>query len=466
MKKLSQLIDCQYDIDILGVTDDSRLVEHGFLFVATKGFYVDHKQYINDAICNGAVAIVCDSKIIVDIPVIVVDDVNKVFIELNQRFFDVNPCEFSLIGVTGTDGKTTTTTIIQTLLNGISKTALIGTNGLTIDEDNIITNNTTPCVSEMYSCLNMIKNRQCKSLVMEVSSEALLHKRLNSFEYDIVGYTNITEDHLNVHKNIENYVKTKISLLQNVKSDGIVVVNGDDKNCKSIKCKKMYTYGFETVNDFVIFDVREMSNCVNFSVKFNDSIYHITSNLIGSYNVYNVTLAFAICLLKGINSDYLIDEIAKIKSIEGRRELLDFGQDYKIILDYAHTYNGVKSIFDSIKCYKNKKIITVIGAAGGREKEKRSLIGKFVLENSNITIFTMDDPRYEDVNDIIDQLAGDSNDYLRIIDRKEAIFKALSIADEDFLVLILGKGRDNYMAIGDKRIPYCDYDVICNYFDK
>jgi UDP-N-acetylmuramoyl-L-alanyl-D-glutamate--2,6-diaminopimelate ligase len=152
-----------------------------------------------------------------------------------------------------------------------------------------------------------------------------------------------------------------------------------------------------------------------------------------------------------------------LKPILGRRESLDFGQEYEIILDYAHTFNGIKNILDSVKDYK--KIITVTGAAGGREKEKRSKIGKIVLEKSDIVIFTMDDPRYESVDSIIDDLAGDTTkDYFRIKDRVEAIHFAFSIADKDSVVLILGKGRDNYMAVEDKKLPYCDYEVIKDYF--
>lgn len=464
MKKLNQLVDCSYDIDILGVSDDSRNIKDGYLFVATKGYFVDHSDFIDGAILNGAVAVVAEKEFSADVPVIVVENVNDEFIEICQKYYDVSPCEFDLIGITGTDGKTTTSTIIQQLLNDISKTALIGTNGIFFDDDYYGTSNTTPCVSELYSGLEKIKEGECKVISMEVSSESLLHNRLKNFKYDIVGYTNITEDHLNIHKTIDNYINCKLSLLNHLKDDGIVVYNGDDKNCKSIKCKNAYSYGIGTDNDYIISDVKEMSNFVNFVVVDKDKKYKISSPLKGLYNVYNVTLAFVICLLKGIDSAYLIEKIKNIETVRGRRENLNFGQDFTIILDYAHTFNGIKNILDSVKDYK--RVITVTGAAGGREKEKRAKIGSMVIEKSDVTIFTMDDPRYESVDEIIDQMAGDASNYLRICDRKEAIFKAFSIAscDPDAVVLILGKGRDNYMAIEDKRIPYCDYDVIAEYF--
>lgn len=182
----------------------------------------------------------------------------------------------------------------------------------------------------------------------------------------------------------------------------------------------------------------------------NENKYEIVSPLKGQYNVYNVAMAFVICLLKGMNPSGLIDEISKLKVVKGRREYLNFGQDFDIILDYAHTYNGIKCLLESVKNYK--KIITITGAAGGREVEKRSKIGKLILDKSTIAIFTMDDPRYEDVNDIIDQMVSSSEkNYIRIVDRKTAIFKGLELADKESVVLVIGKGRDNYMAIENRR---------------
>lgn len=465
MKKLNELVDCLEAIDILGIVDDSRNVESGYLFVATKGFYVDHYDYIDDAIKNGAVAIVADREANVNVPVIVVDNINDYYIKLCSLFYDVCPNDFNFIGVTGTDGKTTTTTVVHQLLNGVIENACIGTNGVLIDEQYFPTNNTTPCISELFYNLSVIKNNTCKDVVMEVSSEALLHDRLKNFKYDIVAFTNITEDHLNVHKTIENYRNCKFKLIDLVKDNGYIIVNGDDENCKVIDKNNLYTVGMNCDNDFVISDVKEMSKFVNFNILYNGNTYYIKSPLLGLYNVYNVTMAFAICLFKGVSPEYLIDGISKLKPISGRREYLDFGQDYDIILDYAHTYNGIKCLLESVSQYK--KIITVTGAAGGREKEKRPRIGKLILDRSDISIFTMDDPRYESVDEIILQMTEKSSkEYIKIIDRKEAIYKALELADKDCVVLVIGKGRDNYMAIEDKKIDYSDYDVIKEYFEN
>ncbi len=175
-------------------------------------------------------------------------------------------------------------------------------------------------------------------------------------------------------------------------------------------------------------------------------------------------LAFLIALFLGIDETLLLEKIRTLRPIRGRCEHLDFGQDYDIVLDYAHTIHGIESVLDAYQNYQN--IIVVSGAAGGREKEKRPIIGNMIIEKSNVAVFTMDDPRWEDVDTIIDEMVGTNQDYVRIQDRKEAIYYALSIARSGSVVLILGKGRDNYMAIGDEKLPYNDYDVIKSYFEK
>ncbi len=463
--KLSELFDCTSDVLVTGLADDSRNVEPGYVFVATKGYYADHFDYIADAINRGACCVVTDRKVEVDVLNFVVENINDYYIKLCEKFFNVSPSEFKLIGVTGTDGKTTTTTIIKNIFEDEDLWAVIGTNGVIVNGKHYSTNNTTPCVFELYKALAYIKREKCQNIVMEVSSEALLHDRLKSFKFDAVIYTNITEDHLNIHKTIDNYRKCKFKLLDLVKQNGVVLINGDDENCKMIDRNDIYTIGVNKDNVFTITDVKETANNVKFVIVEKDNNYQISSPLIGIYNVYNVAMAFAIGILMKYNSETLQKRISQLGPVNGRGEYLDFGQDFSIVLDYAHTYNGIKNILDSVSQYK--KIIVVTGAAGGREKEKRRKIGQLILDRASLAIFTMDDPRYESVDEIIDQMVGDTQiNYLRIVDRENAIFKALSSADKDSIVLILGKGRDNYMAIENRKEPYCDYDVICEYFKK
>ncbi len=457
--RLNQLINTNYDIEIKGITDDSRLVKKGFLFVATRGYNVDHYDYVKNAIENGCSFVIVDREIAISFPHLVVENINSLYRELCKKYYNVSSLDFSLIGITGTDGKTTTTTIISQIIDDM---AYLGTNGLCVNKKEFKTNNTTPCVSELYDDLHIIKQNKCKNIVMEVSSEALLHDRVADFLFDIVGFTNITGDHLNVHKTFENYVDCKMKLLKLVKDDGFVVVNGDDEILKNIHCNNLVTFGFDKNNDYVIDDVSYHKRYSEFSLKYNQKTIKIKCPFVGEYNIYNVTMAYIIGLLYGLEESLLLSRISKLKPVKGRGELLDFGQDYTIVLDYAHTTNGILKILETYKDYD--KVITVTGCAGGREKEKRSIIGDIVITNSDIAIFTMDDPRYEDVDRIIDDMVGNHKDYVRIPDRVEAIHYALSIASSNSVVLILGKGRDNYMAIEDKKVPYNDYDVIANYF--
>lgn len=461
MKNIKELLDVDLDIEVSGLTDDSRLVKKKYIFVATKGYNVDHYDYINDAIKNGCSFIVSDRNIKKDFPHKIVENINDYYIELCEKFFDVEPSDFRLIGITGTDGKTTTTSIVKKI---IGDCAYLGTNGLEVLDKKFNTNNTTPCINELYHDLSIIKNNNCRSVAMEVSSEALLHDRVKEFSYDIVGFTNITGDHIEVHGSFDNYIKSKLKLLDLVKKDGYVIVNGDDYNLSNIKHNNLIKFGFNKDNDCIIEDVKYFKKSTNININFCGKIIKIKSPFVGEYNVYNVVMAFLICHYYGIYDNTIIDKIKNLSSISGRCEFLDFGQKYDIVLDYAHTINGISSILKTFSSYDN--VIVVTGSAGGRDKDKRKIIGKNVIENSDIAIFTMDDPRNEDVDDIINQMVGDSKDYYRIIDREDAIKYALSIASFGSVVLILGKGRDNYMAIGDKKIHYSDYEVISNYFLK
>lgn len=460
--KLSDLIDTKLDLDITGIIDDSRLVKKGYVFVATKGYNVDHYDYIEDAIKNGCSFIVADREINYDIPHIIVNNIDDYYRDLCKKFYKLDLDNFKLIGVTGTDGKTTSATLIKEL---IKDCAYIGTNGLTIGKKTISTSNTTPCVSELYRDLSLVEKENINTISMEVSSEALLHRRVDGFKFDIVLFTNVTGDHLNVHKTFENYLNCKLELLNHLKKDAIVILNGDDDNLRKIKYKNKYTFGFNKENDFVINNV-EYGKYTIINLDNNKKHYQIISPLKGKYNVYNVVGAFISGLFFGIDKSLLVSRLKEVSPISGRCEFLDFGQDYDIVLDYAHTINGIKSILESFNDYNYNRIITVTGCAGGREKEKRPTIGKIVMSNSDVSIFTMDDPRNEDVDDIINQMVGEEKDYIRIQDREEAIHYAFNIANPGDVVLILGKGRDNYMAIGDKKIEYNDYSVIEKYFTE
>lgn len=466
LKKLNQLIPTDYDIDIIGITTDSRKVKPGFLFVATKGFNVDHYDYILDAINNGAVALVVDREGSFSIPTIYVSDIDDILVNLCQKFFDVCVSDFHFIGITGTDGKTTTAMITRNLLNLYMPTAYIGTNGFFCKDIILETSNTTPCIEELYNYLSIVKKLKCKYVVLEVSSEALLHKRVDSILFDVVAFTNITEDHLNVHKTIKNYRNCKFHLADLCKKDGIVIINGDDFNCCKLSVNDKIKFGFSKSNDCVISNVEKCQKYVNFIVNYLNKKYVIHSPFLGEYNIYNVTLSWLIVSFFVTSLESLADQIISLPKVFGRREIFTSNKGFDIMLDYAHTENGIYNLLKSLSHYN--KIIVVTGAAGGREVRKRPKIGDILFKYADYIVFTEDDPRFEDPLDIANEIIGKhkEKDYVFIKNREKAINYALSIADLNSVVAIIGKGRDNYMAIKDLKIPYSDYDIIKKYLKK
>ena len=466
MKKLSDLYNGYPNIEINDIKINSKEVKSGDLFVCIKGVTTDRNDYIEEAIRNGAIAVVTNKDIKFDIPVIKVDNPNEELIKICKKFYDFNQDDFKIIGVTGTNGKTTVASIIRDLIG--DSCGYLGTNGLISKNVNESIRNTTPDVDRLYKYFKMLKDDNCNDISMEASSEAFYRNRLDGLLFDIGIVTNVTEDHLNVHKSIENYLKCKKELVRNVKDNGYSILNIDDryfKEFKKVAKGNILTYG-KKESTLQIINFKEFYNKTDISLKYNNKIYKIESPLVGEYNIYNLCAAILSLIALNYDMNDIIKRINNINVPSGRCEFLNFGQDYNIILDYAHTTDAFIKIYNFLNKIKKGKIITVTGSAGGREKEKRNSMGKVVIDNSDIVIFTMDDPRFENVDDIINDLLSDTNktNYERIINREEAIKKGLSIAKKNDIVLIAGKGRDNYMAIKDKYIPYNDYDIIAKYF--
>ncbi|MEG1597086.1 MAG: UDP-N-acetylmuramoyl-L-alanyl-D-glutamate--2,6-diaminopimelate ligase [Bacilli bacterium] len=461
MKKLNELYNCAFEVNIKGIKINSKEVKEGDLFVCTKGVTVDRHDFIDEAIKNGAVALITKKDVNVLIPYIKVDDPNKELPLLCQKFYD-NPLDkLKLIGITGTDGKTTTATIIAKLL-GLDICGYMGTNGRMCSAFNKPLTNTTPDADKLYEYLNDFVLNGCKYVAMETSSEAFYRKRLENISFDISVITNITEDHLNIHKTIKNYIECKSMLFKQNK--GISILNKDDQYfnevLKSVKGKYL-TYGKKD-SDLQILDYQIFTDKTIINYLYKNNIYTVKSPLLGEYNVYN--LAAAILVL--VSLDYEITDILKrvenIEFIVGRTEFINTKSKFKVVLDYAHTPNALKNILQLLNNIKTNRIIAISGSAGGREKEKRKAMGEILLSEADHVVFTMDDPRNEDVNEIINDMIQDntSNNYTIVTNRKEAIKSAFDMAKVGDIVLVAGKGRDNYMALGNEYVPYSDYDTI------
>ena len=470
MKKLSELYDGMDDRVIKGIKINSKEVEEGDIFVCTMGVTADRHLFMDEAISNGASAIVVSKEVgKKPVPVIFVPDTNEELKLLSRKFYDYPDRKLSLIGITGTNGKTTVAEIIYHILG--SQCAYLGTNGKKCYAYQEKIRNTTPDADRLYQYMDEFVQKGCNTLAMEASSEAFYRHRLDLIEYDISILTNITQDHMNIHKTLENYIDCKCELFKKTKKDGVAILNSTDTYYEKVKscCHcQVLTYGFQKSDTLRIHDVMEKKDGLSFKMTYKEEDYLIESNLLGSFNALNLAAAILAALVKKVPIDVIQQKIKQMKPIEGRMESLEFGQSYSIFLDYAHTPDALLKVLRYLNQVKKGRVITVTGSAGGREKEKRPLMGKTVLENSDFVIFTMDDPREEDVDHIIDDLVKDTHktNYIRVQNRSEAIQKALDMAQNEDIVFIAGKGRDNYMAIGKDYVPYCDYDVVQEYFKK
>ena len=470
MKKLSELYNCNFDIPIKDIKINSKEVEKYDLFVCTKGVNTDRHDFIDEAIKNGASALVVEKEENYKVPFIKVEDTNKELGYLSTRFYDDSLKKIKLIGITGTDGKTTTASIIRNML-GNNNCGYIGTNGVYCKNERLKENNTTPEINKTYKYLNHFVQENLEYTTMEISSEALYRNRTNTLNLDVAIITNITEDHLNIHKTLENYIESKEKILSLIKKDGVLILNSDDKYFKRILSKakvRVLTFGTNAKSDLIIKTIKENDDSTSFTIVYKDKSYEVKSPLIGKFNVYNVCASILTLIYFGYKIDDAIDKVKEVIKIDGRCEILGFRTKYKIVLDYAHTENALKNILTYLNKIKKRRIITITGAAGGRYHEKRSKIGKIVLSMSDLVIFTMDDPRYESVEEIIDEMVSTSSlkNYVRIIDREQAIMYALKNAKKDDIILIAGKGKDMYMAIKDKYIPYSDYQVVEKYINS
>ena len=464
MKKLNELYNTNYSTKINNISINSKQVTKGDIFVCVKGVNTDRHDFIDEAINNGASAIVVSHDVgEKNVPVIKVEDTNKELHRLSKIFYDEPDEKLTMIGITGTDGKTSTTTIIQTLL-GKDNCGYIGTNGYSYKNIKGNTDNTTPECHKLYSYFNEFVNNGCKYCSMETSSEAFFRNRLEGIEFDISGITNITKEHLNSHGSYENYIDCKCQLFRQTKKDGYCVLNKDDKEyekCKSACNGKIITYGKGKDNTLQILDYKIYPNHTDIIYKYENKEFKVKSPLLGEFNVYNLACGLLVCFKLGYNFEDLEKNIKDIY-VDGRLELLETKTPYYVMVDYAHTPNGLSNLFKFIHTLDINRSIVVIGSAGERDHLKRPVMGQTVLDNASYAIFCYEDPRSEDPKDIIDELIStatkDHNNYEIIIDRHEAIQKAIDIAEDKDMVLILGKGNETYQKLKDKTIYFNDVE--------
>ena len=460
--------------EIAGIEYDSRKVTKNSVFVAIKGFNIDGHKFIPDALNKGAIAIVLDNDSNTPAELfqhseatkILVHDSRKSLAEISDYFFGHPSGKLNLIGITGTNGKTTTSYFIKNIVEACGyKTGLLGTISNYIGDKIIESKLTTPEASDLNAMLLQMFNEGCKYAVMEVSSHSLALERVRNLYYHSAIFTNITAEHLDFHHDFQSYLEAKKILFDNMNEDSFVIYNSDDKNSTVIirDCRaKKYGYGKQTATDFTIKNLEYDLSGTSFAISYGKKKYEVKTSLIGEFNAYNACASFAVCKLNGFDDDKIISGIAGTPQIPGRFEVINEG-DKSVIIDYSHTPDSLEKALTVVNKLNKKdfRVISVFGCGGNRDKLKRPEMGRIASEFSDETILTSDNPRDEDPYEIIENIkSGITKKNFKVIEnREEAIKEAVEKSNDNTIILIAGKGHENYQEIKGKRSHFSDREV-------
>ncbi|MGI6225449.1 MAG: UDP-N-acetylmuramoyl-L-alanyl-D-glutamate--2,6-diaminopimelate ligase [Peptococcales bacterium] len=458
------------DIEISGIKYDSRLIKPGDLFVAIKGFKTDGHQYIKNALANGASAVVLEDEVYCspDFPWVLVENARNALADLSVIFYNYPSQKIILVGVTGTNGKTTTTNLIAKIFEDQGhEVGLIGTIHNRIGKRIIPVERTTPESSDLQELLSEMVTEGVTCVVMEVSSHALDLARVRGCEFDITVFTNLTQDHLDYHKTMEDYYRAKAKLFTDLglnstkKNRKVAVINGDNpwgQKLLAETTQKQISYGVDEDVDLKAEEIKITANGVSYCIEREK----VDLKLTGKFNVYNSLAALAVAKSQGYALEDAIKSLEDISSIAGRFELVQGGGDFAVIVDYAHTPDGLINILTTAEEFTKGRIITVFGCGGDRDRTKRPLMGKAAAEHSDYLIITSDNPRTENPEQIIEDILPGVNEiisknkYQVVVERKEAIREALKMAQKDDIVIIAGKGHETYQEINGKKYPFDD----------
>lgn len=441
----------------MNIKIDSRKVNIGDTFIALRGINNDGHKHVLDAINNGATTVIVEEGEY-SVNTIIVKDTKEYLKEyLENNYYDEIK-KIKLIGMTGTNGKTTTCYLIYESLNKLNKKcAYIGTLGFYLIDEKRKLNNTTPSLYDLYDMLLECVNNNYEYVVMEVSSQGLAMGRVDTIIFDYVIFSNLTRDHLDYHGTIDNYALEKQKLFLKTNNSYAIINSDDEFKDYFILDNKNITYG-KTSNDYKISDIN--SNIKGSSFKLNEEKYF--TKLIGEYNIYNITVV--IILLKLLNIDNIKEVIENLDSPNGRMDIINYN-DNTIIVDYAHTPDAVEKIITNVSKLSHNKIITLIGCGGNRDKTKRSIMGDIATKYSDYVIFTSDNPRFEKPKRILKDITCklDRKNYKIVVKREKAIKKSIQMLSKNDILLLLGKGHEDYQIIKDKKIPFSDKEKILKY---
>ncbi len=485
--ELTQLINSVSSIQITGniqrkdvadIVYDSRKVQKNSVFVAVKGFNNDGHRFLQEAIAKGAIAVVVeDNEALPDdlithsqIAKILVKDSRKALAELSKGFYKNPTSTLKLIGITGTNGKTTSAFILKNIFqsNGY-KSGLIGTIANYIGTERVDSKLTTPESNDLNKMFYEMIQSGCEFAVMEVSSHSLILNRVYGLDFKTAIFSNITSDHLDFHKSFDDYLKAKKILFDNLNNSSFAIINKDDKNSEQIvkdSKAEIFTYGISDGSDYKIKNIIYDLTGTDFTITYKKTDYKIHTSLIGVFNAYNAASAFAAAHCLGFSTEKIVKGIESTPQVPGRFEVLGKGMK-KIIVDYSHTADSLEKALQAIReIVKDKKqVVTVFGCGGDRDKTKRAVMGKIASELSDKVFVTSDNPRTENPLSIIDDIKKgiSKNNFELEENREEAIKKAIQSSNDSAVVLIAGKGHESYQEINGVRNHFSDQEVALKY---
>ncbi|MBQ7373398.1 MAG: UDP-N-acetylmuramoyl-L-alanyl-D-glutamate--2,6-diaminopimelate ligase [Clostridia bacterium] len=454
-------------IEITAITDNSINVEKGCVFFLLKGNNTNGSLYVKEAIKNGCLVIVTEEAVNENVCQIIVKDVKKEMAKACKIFYNNPQEDLRIIGVVGTNGKTTTSHVLSKIFSFAGfNVGVMGTLGVFYGQNQIDTGLTTlGCISLYKTIYEMVK-AGVNVLIMEVSAHAIEQRRIEGLHFDALIFTNCTEDHLDYFKDMQTYENVKKSLFCK-KFCRYMIVNSDDKVGLEIlnsNDDKVVSYGIENPADVFAIDVESSKNGVSFVVNMCDVIYDLQSKLVGRYNVYNLLACCACSSLFGIKIHQIAYALKNISPIEGRSDLVCEFKGASVFIDYAHTPDGLRQTLLAMRKICKNKLVCVFGCGGNREKEKRSIMGSVSGVLCDFTIITTDNPRFENCDEIIKEIEKGiipiTKNYLKVSDRKTAIERAISSLNAGDVLVVAGKGAEKYQEIKGVKIPFSDREII------
>ncbi|MCY8809542.1 UDP-N-acetylmuramoyl-L-alanyl-D-glutamate--2,6-diaminopimelate ligase [Bacillus atrophaeus] len=460
-----------HDPDITSIEMDSREVKTGSLFVCVKGYTVDGHDFAQKAVENGASAIVAERELDVSVPVTIVRNSQRALSVLSDAFYGQPTKQLQLIGITGTNGKTSTSHMVDEILKKAGKrTGLIGTMYIKINEETFPVKNTTPESVTLQKTFKKMNDNHVDTAIMEVSSHALSMGRVHGCDYDIAVFTNLTQDHLDYHKTMDEYRQAKSLLFSqlggafNHEKPKRAILNADDEASayyEKVTAAHISTYGIKNDADVMAKHIKTTAQGTSFELVTNKGTKPITISLVGQFNVYNVLAAVATCIAAGIPFETVAEAVEELHGVRGRFELVNKNQEFPVIVDYAHTPDSLENVLKTCKDMTEGKVFVVVGCGGDRDKTKRPKMAKIAVQLADEPIFTSDNPRSEDPLAILrDMEAGVENEYYHsIANREQAIFFAIANARKGDVVLIAGKGHETYQQIGAETFDFDDAEV-------